>query len=83
MRSCTSRLMSRNFGWEAPPTHSKAQPSVVVDERVTSGPGSKAESQSRVTGEELLQSFPYGAGEGYALPTPGKTNPFSPSNSAA
>jgi len=49
----------------------RAQRSVLVDERVTSGPGARAESQSKVTGEELLQSFPYGAGVGYALPVTG------------
>jgi copper transport protein len=49
----------------------RAQRSVLFDERVTSGPGAKAESQSKVTGEELLQSFPYGAGVGHALPVTG------------
>ena len=50
----------------------RAQRSVLVDERVTSGPGAKSETQSKVTGEELLQSFPYGAGVGYALPVTGE-----------
>jgi copper transport protein len=49
----------------------RAQQSVLVDERVTSGPGARAESNSKVTGEELLQSFPYGAGEAYDLPAAG------------
>jgi len=49
----------------------RAQRFVLVDERVTSGPGAKAESQSKVTGEELLQSFPYGSGEADALPAAG------------
>ena len=49
----------------------RAKRSVRVDERVTSGPGAKAESQSTVTGEQLLLSFPYGAGEAYALPAAG------------
>jgi copper transport protein len=49
----------------------RAQRSVLFDERVTSGPGATAESQSKVTGEELLQSFPYGAGDAYALPAAG------------
>ncbi len=49
----------------------RAQRSVLVDERVTSGPGAQAENHSKVTGEELLQSFPYGAGAAYALPDSG------------
>jgi len=49
----------------------RAQKSILLDERVTSGPGAKAESQSRVTGEELLQSFPYGAGQAYDLSAAG------------
>jgi copper transport protein len=49
----------------------RAQRSVLIDERVTSGPGAKAENQFKVTGEQLLQSFPYGAGQAYALPTSG------------
>jgi copper transport protein len=49
----------------------RAQPSILFDERVTSGPGATAESQSKVTGEQLLQSFPYGAGDAYALPAIG------------
>ncbi len=49
----------------------RAQRSILIDERVTSGPGATAEKRAKVTGEELLQSFPYGAGEAYALPTSG------------
>ncbi len=49
----------------------RAQKSVLVDERVTSGPGAQAENHSKVSGDELLQSFPYGSGEAYALPTSG------------
>ena len=49
----------------------RAQRSVLIDERVTSGPGATAENQAKVTGEELLQSFPYGAGDAYGLPTSG------------
>jgi len=49
----------------------RAQRSVLIHERVTSGPGASAENQAKATGEELLQSFPYGAGEAYALPASG------------
>ncbi|HEV2013511.1 MAG TPA: copper resistance protein CopC [Candidatus Dormibacteraeota bacterium] len=49
----------------------RAQRSVLIDERVTSGPGAKAENQLNVSGEQLLQSFPYGAGQAYALLTSG------------
>ena len=54
----------------------RAQRSILVDERVTSGPGATAESQSKVTGEQLLQSFPYGAGDAYALPATGPLREF-------
>jgi len=49
----------------------RAQRSMLIDEGVTSGPGASAQNQAKVTGEELLQSFPYGAGETYALPASG------------
>ena len=49
----------------------QAQRSVLVNERVTSGPGATVQSQSTLSGTQLLQAFPYGAGQAYALPPSG------------